>query len=161
MILLKRLSLPQFQFLALAACLLPVGIFAFHSDWPPASWVQIHFAEADIGETILECSALSFAFALAYFLLPRILHRQMNRTLGRIHFWLNVCAFLLLLVLPIYYNLTFHSPVGEPKLDRFFRAFGASLHASVVGIEVLAVIQILFLANVLWSFFKGERTSLG
>jgi heme/copper-type cytochrome/quinol oxidase subunit 1 len=159
MTLLKRLSLPGFQFLALAACLLPVGIFTFHSDWPPASWVQIHFAEGDVGETILACSALFFAFALAYFLFPRILHRQMNRTLCQIHFWLNVIAFLLLLALPIYYNLTFHSPAGEPKLDRFFRAFGAGMDSFLLGIGVLAVIQILFLANVLWSIFKGERTS--
>jgi hypothetical protein len=28
-----------------------------------------------------------------------------------------------------------------------------------LGIEVLAIIQMLFLANVLWSVFKGERTS--
>jgi len=28
-----------------------------------------------------------------------------------------------------------------------------------LGIEVLATVQILFLANVLWSAFKGERTS--
>ena len=155
----KRLSSPGFQFLALAACLLPFGIFTFHSSWPPGSWVRINFTEGDIGQTILECSALFVALALAYFLFPRILHRHMNQTLGRIHFWLNMIAFLLLLALPSYYNLTFHSPAGEPKLDRFFRAFGASMDSFFLGVEVLAVVQVLFLANVLWSIFKGERTS--
>lgn len=121
--------------------------------------MQIHFAEGDIGKTILVCSGLFFAFALAYFLFPRILHRKMNPTLARLHFWLNVIGLCFLLALPIYYNLTFYSAAGEPKLDRFFRAFGASMDSFFLGIEVLAVIQVLFIANVLWSVFKGERTS--
>ena len=158
MTLLKRLSLTEFQFLALAVCLLPVGIFTFHLSWPPARWMQIHFSEDDIGKTILACSALFFAFALAYFFFPRILHRQMNRTLGRVHFWLNAIAFLLLLALPVYYNLTFHSSAGEPKLNTFFRAFGAGMDSFLLGVGVLAVIQVLFLANIVWSIFKGERT---
>ena len=74
-------------------------------------------------------------------------------------FWLNVIGLCFLLALPIYYNLTFYSAAGEPKLDRFFRAFGASMDSFFLGIEVLAVIQVLFIANVLWSVFKGERTS--
>lgn len=159
MIIPKKLSSPEFQFFILAACLLPFGVLTFHSSWPPAGWVQIHFAEGDIGKTILICSALFLAFALAYFFFPRMFHHRMNQTLGRIHFWLNVIAFLFLLALPIYYNLTFSSPAGELKLDRFIRAFGASIDSFFTGVEVLAVIQVLFLANILWSIFKGERIS--
>jgi len=155
----KRLSWPEFQFLALAVCLLPLGIYTFHSSWPPGGWVQIHFAESDIGKTILACSGLFFAFALAYFFFPRIFHRRMNRMLGQIHLWLNVIAFLVLLALPIYFNLVFLSPPGETKLERGFRAFGAALDSFFLGIEVLGIIQILFLVNVFWSVFKGERTS--
>ena len=81
----------------------------------------------------------------------------MNQTLGQIHFWLNVVAFVLLLSLPIYFNLTFHSPANETKLDRFFRVFGSSMNSFFWGVGVLAVVQILFVANLLWSIFKGER----
>jgi heme/copper-type cytochrome/quinol oxidase subunit 1 len=154
----KRLSGLEFRFFALAVCLIPLGIFTFHSDWPPWSW-SVHFAEGDIGKTILACSGLFFAFALAYFFFPTIFHRRLNRVLGQIHFWSNVIAFVLLLALPIYFNLVFHSPPDESKLGTAVRAFGSAMDSFFLGIEVLAIIQILFLANVLWSAFKGERTS--
>ncbi len=93
MVVLKRWLLPEFQFFALAACLLPVGVFTLHSDWPPLTWKHLHFAEGDIGQTILACSALFFTLAVAYFSFPRIFHRRMNQLLGQIHFWLNVTAF--------------------------------------------------------------------
>jgi hypothetical protein len=159
MIIAKGLSRPEFQFLALAVSLLPLGIFTFHSDWPPWSWKHIHFAEGDVGKLILACSGLFFGFALAYFFFPRIFHRCMNRVLGQIHFWLSVIAFLVLLALPIYFNLIFQAPPGEGKLGTAVRAFGSAIGSYFLGFEVLAIVQILFLANVLWSAFKGERIS--
>jgi heme/copper-type cytochrome/quinol oxidase subunit 1 len=158
MIIPKGLSRPEFRFFALAICLLPLGIFTFHSDWPPSGWMHIHFAEGDIGKTILACSGLFFVFALAYFFFPRIFRRRMNRVLGQIHFWLNVLAFLVRLALPIYFNLIFHSPPDETKVGTAFRAFGAEMDAILYGIEVLAIVQILFLVNALWSAFRGERS---
>jgi len=83
----------------------------------------------------------------------------MNEALGRIHFWLNVFGFLLLLALPIYFNLAFHAPANGSKVDKFFSAFGASMGATVLGVETMAVTQIFFQVNVLWSAFKGERIS--
>lgn len=154
----KRLPYPEFRFFALAVGLLPLGIFTFHSDWPSWSW-SIHFAEGDIGKTILACSGLFFALALSYFFFPRIFHRRLNRALSQIHFWLNVIAFLVLLALPIYFNLVFHSPPNETKLGTAFRAFGSAMDSFFLGTEILTIIQIVFLANVLWSAFKGERTS--
>jgi|SRR5271163_132689 len=158
MIISKRLLRPEFQFLALAICLLPLGIFTFHSDWPPGDWMRTHFAEGDIGKTILVCSGLFFAFALAYFFFPRIFHRRMSRVLGHIHFLLNVVAVLVLLALPIYFNLVFHSPADETKLGMVFRAFGSAMDSFFLGIGFLAIVQVLFLGNALWSVFKGERT---
>jgi heme/copper-type cytochrome/quinol oxidase subunit 1 len=154
----NRLSLLEFRFFAFAACLLPVGIFTFHVDWPPLDRKHLHFAEGDIGKTILACAALFFAFALGYFFFPRIFHRRMNQTLGQIHFWLNVIAFLFLLALPIYFNL-FFPPLRETPLGRGIQAFGYAMSCLIWGIEVLATVQLLFFANVLWSAFKGGRTS--
>ena len=154
----KRLSWPEYRFFALAVFLLPLGIFTFHSDWPPLNWKHLHFAEGDIGQTILACAGLFLSFALAYFFFPRIFHRRMNQTLSQIHFWLNVIAFFALLAFPICFNLTFRSPAGESKLETIFRAFGASMDSLFWGLVVLAIIQTLFVANVLWSIFKGERT---
>jgi hypothetical protein len=57
------------------------------------------------------------------------------------------------------FQLVFHSPPDETKLGTAVRAFGSAMDSFFLGIEVLATVQILFLANVLWSAFKGERTS--
>jgi hypothetical protein len=83
--------------------------------------------------------------------------RKSHALLGQLHFWANLIAFFLLLAFPVYFNLTFRSPVGESKTDRFFRAFGASMDSFVWGIQVLGIIQILFLGNILWSIFMGEK----
>ena len=83
-------------FFALAIGLLPLGIVFLHSSWPPLTWKHAHFAEGDIGQTILVCSGLFFVFALSYFFFPKIFHRQMNDKLGRFHFWANMFAVFLL-----------------------------------------------------------------
>jgi len=149
----KKLLRPDFQFLALGVCLLLLGILTFHSDWPPERWVPTYFVENDVGIVILLYSGLFFTFSLAYFLLPKMFHRQTNAMLSQIHFWLNVIAFLVQLALPIYFNLFLERPKDTfGGLDRAFDPF-------FLGIKVLAVVQILFLANVFWSVFKGGRTS--
>ena len=153
----KWLRSPQVLFLALAICLLPLGVISFHANWPPLTWKHAHFAESDIGQTILACSGLFFIFALAYVFFPRVFRRQMNERLGRLHFWANVIAVLLLLAFPIYFNLSLHSPSGESKRDRFFRAFGASLHSFAWEIGAMLVVQALFLGNLLWSIFGGQK----
>src|SRR5262249_20362837 len=68
----KRLSRPEFQFFALAACLLPAVILTFHSDWPPLTWKHLHSAGVAICKTIIACDALFFALALAYVFFPSI-----------------------------------------------------------------------------------------
>ncbi len=148
---------PAVLFFVIAICLLPLGIVSFHSSWPPLTWKHAHFAEGDIGQTILTCSGLFFVFALTYFCFPKIFHRQMNEKLGRFHFWANMLAVFLFLAFPLFFNLSFHSQPGESKLDRFFRAFGASLDSYAWGIGALLIVQVLFLGNLLWSIFKGQK----
>src|SRR5260370_4548586 len=70
MIIPKGLSRPEFRFFALTVCLLPLGIFTFHSSWPPWSWKHIHFAEDDIGKTILACSGLYLWIRACLLFLP-------------------------------------------------------------------------------------------
>lgn len=155
----RNLSLPYVRFLVVAVCLLPLGVFLFHSEWPPFGWVPVHFADADVGETILAYSGFFLFFAVAYYFFPILVHRRLNPLLSRLHFWLSMLAFLSFLALPIYYNLTFHSRPGEGKLDLFFREFGAGFGSLALALEFTALVQVVFLANVLWSFFKGERQS--
>lgn len=143
----ERIQSPAGLFLALAIFLLPFGIVSFHSSWPPLTWKNAHFAEGDIGQTILACSGLFFCFALAFFLFPKLFHRQLNKKLARLHFWANLIGLVLLLAFPIYFNLSFHAPSAESKVDRFFRAFGASLDAYAWGFGAMLVVQVLFLGT--------------
>ena len=108
-----------------------------------------YFFQNDVGKVVLLYSGLFFIFSLAYFFLHKVFHRHMNTVLSQIHFWLNVIAFLLQLALPIYFNLTF-----QPSKD-VFQGLDRAFDSFFWGIKVLAVVQILFLVNVLWSVFKG------
>ena len=81
----------------------------------------------------------------------------MNEKLGRFHFGANMLAVFLFLAFPLFFNLSFHSQPGESRLDRFFRAFGASLDSYAWGIGALLIVQVLFLGNLLWSIFKGQK----
>src|SRR6266446_5590262 len=72
----------------------------------------------------LALAGLFFIFSLAYFFLPRVFHLQINEKLGRLHFWTNAIAFLLLLAFPVYFNLSFHSSSSESRLGRFLGRSG-------------------------------------
>lgn len=138
-------------------CLLPLGFVSLHADWPPLIWKHAHFAEADIGQTIIAYCCLFIVFGIAYFIFPKLFRRQMNERLGRLHFGANIIAVVLLLAVPIYFNLTLHGSLGEAKSNKFFRAFGASLASTVWEMGGIVVAQTFFLANLTWSLFKGQK----
>jgi hypothetical protein len=83
----------------------------------------------------------------------------MNKKFSRLHFWANVVGLVLLLAFPVYFNLSFHSPSGESKVDRFFRGLGASLDAMAWGYGAMLVVQVFFLGNVIWSIFRGQKVT--
>ena len=148
---------PSFLFFILAVCLLPPGLLTFHSDWPPLDWKHTHFADVGIGQSFLVCSGLFCIIAVVYFYFPKLFHRRLNKLLGQLHFWANVIVLFLLLLIPIYVNLAIDSHAPESKAERFYRAFGASMSSLLISIQLLALVQILFIGNLLWSLFKGEK----
>ena len=153
----ENLRSPAFSFFIAAVCLLPLGALTFHSDWPPHGWKHTHFADAEIGQSFLVCSALFCTIAIVYFYFPRVFRRQLNELLGWLHFWANVISLFLLLLIPIYFNLAIESPASESKAERFYRAFGASVSSLLISIQLLALVQILFIGNLIWSSFKGKK----
>jgi heme/copper-type cytochrome/quinol oxidase subunit 1 len=118
---------PAFLFFIAAVCLVPLGLLTFHSDWPPLDWKHTHFADASVGQSFLVCSGIFSIIAIVYFYFPQVLHRRMNALLGQLHFWANVFAMFLLLLIPIYFNLTFDSPAQESKVERFFEHSGVDV----------------------------------
>jgi heme/copper-type cytochrome/quinol oxidase subunit 1 len=134
-----------------------LGVLSFHSDWPPLSWKRTHFASSDIGQRILAISGLFLIFSLVYFFFPRIFRRRMSDVFGRLHFRANVIAVFLQFAIPVFFNLTFHAPSGQSKLGKLVQAFGTGLNSFAWEIGALALAQVFFLVNLLWSIFKGEK----
>jgi hypothetical protein len=81
----------------------------------------------------------------------------MNALLGQLHFRGNVIAFLLTLTFPIYFNLTLRSLAGESPQGASDRTLRVAMNSRAWGTRVWAIVQILFLANLLWTVFRGER----
>lgn len=148
-------------FLSTAVLLAPVGILTFRSNWPPLSWKGIHFANANIGrEEFLPISILFLLMALIYHVFPKITHRHLNERLGRIHFLANLVALVLLLAIPLLFNLTFHSNARTPW-ELFWSGFGTALKSTVWEFAAIVAAQIFLPVNVLWSLFKGKKINKG
>jgi cbb3-type cytochrome oxidase subunit 1 len=129
---------PSALFVVTAACLMVMGVVFFHSSWPPPGVTNVHFWMADVGQEFLAVSGLFGIFAFVYFMFPQIFRRQMDNRLGQLHFWVSFLAVVFQFGLAYYFNLTFRPIPNEPKLDLFFRAFGASFKADVWAFYVFA-----------------------
>ena len=152
----SRFAKPVRWFAFAGFCLLPFGVVFFNSNWPPLGWKHTHYATGPIGrDQILPLSVIFLVIALVYFVLPKVVQCQMNSVLARLHFWANMIFLLVATVGPIVTNLAFRSRVGEPKLDEFFRRFGAGMEFFVWEIGLLVAAQLFLVANLVWTSFRG------
>ena len=97
-------------------------------------------------------------FAGVYYWFPKMFGRMMNRTLGRLHFWLTFVPFYLVFLL-----MHFTGLAGTPRRYYSFQKYdfldGIGDWALLISIVAFALgaAQILFLFNFCWSAFKGEK----
>ncbi len=107
---------------------------------------------------VMGLAPVMVVFGAIYHWYPLITGRMLDDTLGKIHFWLtfvgSYCIFL-----PMYYL----GLLGVPR--RYFATAGTdfipeSVQALNAGITITALIvgvfQIVFLYNLVWSYFKGK-----
>ena len=99
-------------------------------------------------------------FAALYHWYPLITGKMFNATLGKLHFW---CTFLgtYAIYLPMHY-------LGFLGVPRRYYAMGTTdfipesaqtLNASITVAAILVgLAQLIFIANVIWSIFKGEKS---
>jgi len=89
---------------------------------------------------------------------PKITGRMLNDTLGKFHFWVTFVGSY-----AIYYPMHYLGFAGVPR--RYYAITGTnfipdSAHALNVSITVAAlivgVVQVVFLFNLIWSYFKGK-----
>jgi cytochrome c oxidase subunit 1 len=99
-------------------------------------------------------------FAAIYFWFPKMFGRMMSERLGKIHFWITFVG-----VYCIFVPMHTMGMVGMPRRYSEFGQyeFLARLHPLVIFVSIAAIItvitQFLFYFNLVWSVFKGKKTS--
>jgi len=109
---------------------------------------------------VMGVSPILVLFAALYHWYPLITGKMFNATLGKLHFW---CTFLgtYAIYLPMHY-------LGFLGVPRRYYAMGTTdfipesaqtLNASITVAAILVgLAQLIFIANVIWSIFKGEKS---
>ncbi|HWC16654.1 MAG TPA: cbb3-type cytochrome c oxidase subunit I [Terriglobales bacterium] len=108
---------------------------------------------------VMGVSAIFAIFAATYFWFPRIFGRMLNERLGLVHFGLTFVG-----VYCIFIPMHFLGLEGSPRryamlTDEFLRP-AVSLHRFItIAVLATGAAQLIFLFNLFWSMFKGEKTS--
>jgi cytochrome c oxidase subunit 1 len=137
-----------FQFLVAGLTGIMLGSAPF--DWQLANsyFVVAHFHYVIVG------GILFAIFAAFYYWLPKMSGKMYNETLGRLHFWLFAIGF----------HLTFdsmHIPglLGMPRRIYTYepgRGWDVWNLLSTIGVAFQAAGILVFVGNLLWSYFKGR-----
>lgn len=108
------------------------------------------------------CSLLFFVFALVYFAYPKVLGRELNRTLGLLHFWITFAGISMLLI-PVHAL----AMTGVPRryysyedFDRFNHFQRMNEIVSLIAILVFLA-QFLFLINLVYSASNRQAKPKG
>src|SRR5438034_4323081 len=107
---------------------------------------------------VIAVSPVLVVFGAIYHWYPKITGRMLNDTMGKIHFWITFLG-----TYAIYYPMHYLGFLGVPR--RYYAVTNTdfipeSAHSLNAGITVAALIvgavQLLFLYNLIWSYFKGR-----
>jgi cytochrome c oxidase subunit I len=109
---------------------------------------------------IMGVAAIFGIFSATYFWFPKMFGRMMNETIGKIHFWITFIG-----VYSIFMPMHFLGLAGHPRRysDTSGVNFLAPLHSVHYFITIAAMVtitaQLLFLFNLFYSMFAGEKAS--
>jgi cytochrome c oxidase subunit I len=108
---------------------------------------------------VMAVAPVMVIFAAIYHWFPLITGRMFNNMLGKVHFWVTLLG-----TYAVFYPMHYMGFAGVPR--RYF-AYGetAFIPESVIAVNsfitiaaiVVALAQVLFFYNVIWSIFRGER----
>ncbi len=137
-----------FQFLIAGLTGIMLAASPFNWQLTASYFVVAHFHYVIVG------GILFALFAAFYFWFPKITGRMLNETLGKWHFWLFVIGF----------HLTFdsmHIPglLGMPRRIYTYeagRGWDTWNLIVTIGTFVQAIAILVFVGNLVWSFFRGE-----
>ena len=107
---------------------------------------------------VMAVSPVLAMFGAIYHWYPKITGRMTDDTLGKVHFWFTFIG-----TYAIYYPMHYLGILGVPR--RYYAVqnidfIPQSAHSLNAGITIAALIvgvaQLVFLYNVIWSYFKGK-----
>jgi cytochrome c oxidase subunit 1 len=109
---------------------------------------------------VMGVAAIFGMFAGTYFWFSKMFGRTMNETLGKIHFWITFvgvyCIFMPMHFLGVAANVRRYSQFTEVNFLKHL----IPLHTFMsVAAFVTAGAQLIFLFNLFWSMFKGEKAA--
>ena len=107
---------------------------------------------------VMAIAPILVVFGAIYHWYPKITGRMLNDSLGKFHFWVTFVGSY-----AIYYPMHYLGFAGVPR--RYYAITGtdlipASAHSVNVAITIAALVvgavQVVFLYNLIWSYFKGK-----
>jgi cytochrome c oxidase subunit I len=109
---------------------------------------------------VMGVAAIFGMFAGTFFWFPKMFGRMMNETLGKIHFWITFigvyCIFMPMHFIGLEGNVRRYSQFTEV----IFLKHVMPVHTFMsVAAFVTGAAQLIFLFNLFWSLFKGEKAS--
>lgn len=110
---------------------------------------------------IMGVAAIFGMFTATYFWFPKMFGRMMNTTLGKLHFWTTFVG-----VYAIFMPMHFIGLAGHPR--RYADTSGATYlqaldpvhHFMTYAAFITIAAQFIFLFNLLWSIWKGEKAGI-
>jgi len=110
---------------------------------------------------VMGVSPVLVLFAAIYHWYPKITGRMFNNTLGQLHFWLTLLG-----TYSIYLPMHYLGFLGVPRryysngATDFIPESAQSLNAGItIAALIVAASQSIFLFNMVWSLFKGDKAS--
>jgi len=109
---------------------------------------------------VMAVSPVLVVFGAIYHWYPKITGRMLNDTLGKFHFW-----FTFLGSYAIYLPMHYLGFLGVPRRyyamgnTDFIPESAQSLNAAItIAVLIVGTVQLVFLYNLVWSYFKGKRS---
>ncbi|MQR01970.1 cytochrome c oxidase subunit I [Glaciimonas soli] len=110
---------------------------------------------------VMGVSPLLVIFGGIYHWFPKVSGRMLNDTLGKIHFWMTFLG-----TYAIFFPMHYLGILGMPRRYYAYQGYqfipksAQSLNAFITVIAlIVATAQLLFIFNLIWSTFRGQRAS--
>jgi len=139
------------------------GLSGLFLAQPPVD-INLHAGYFVVGHfhMVMGVAAIFGMFGGTFFWFPKMFGRMMNETLGKIHFWITFigvyCIFMPMHYLGLAGNIRRYSRFTEVNFLNTPHIIDVHMFMSIAAF-VTASAQFIFLFNLFWSMFKGEKAS--